>query len=88
MGIDHLLSWIGEAGLAEPPAGEHCKDQGLERALRLDRAPAGGEVPLTAGGMSCSEHWSIRWLLGPSGSVMVTVDQRRSSGDIRRSGLG
>ena len=23
MGIDHLASWVGEAGLAEPPAGEH-----------------------------------------------------------------
>jgi len=30
MGVDHLVFPIGEAGQAEPPAGEHRSSQGLE----------------------------------------------------------
>jgi hypothetical protein len=46
-----------------------------------------GEVPVTAGGMSCLEHWSISELLGPSGSVLVPLE-REEPDDICRGGLG
>ena len=61
-GICHPELWISLRGLlsggplgvrlgAEPPTGEHCIGQG-QRALRLDRAPAGGEEGPTTGGMT------------------------------------
>jgi len=50
-----LVGWLGRGWSAEPLAGEHRARLGCG-ALVLDRAPAGGEALVTAGGMSCLEH--------------------------------